>query len=39
MSTIGELGAFLNRETQAAGDLPAQSLVPTPSTDGDRAFS
>jgi regulator of protease activity HflC (stomatin/prohibitin superfamily) len=30
MSTIGELGAFLNRETQAAGDFPAPTMVPAP---------
>jgi regulator of protease activity HflC (stomatin/prohibitin superfamily) len=35
MSTIGELGAFLNRETQAAADLPAPSVVPTPSKNGE----
>src|ERR1700694_4178633 len=28
MSTIQELGAFLNRETQAAVDLPAASVLP-----------
>jgi len=28
MSTIGELGAFLNRETQAAGDMPDTPAEP-----------
>jgi hypothetical protein len=32
MSTIGELGAFLNREVEAAGSVPA----PTP-VSGDAA--
>jgi hypothetical protein len=27
------LGAFLNRETQAASDLPGPSVLPTPSTN------
>ena len=30
MSTIGELGAFLNRETQAAGNLPVSPAKPAP---------
>jgi regulator of protease activity HflC (stomatin/prohibitin superfamily) len=30
MSTIGELGAFLNRESQAAGEFPAPSVQPVP---------
>ena len=30
MSTIGELGAFLNRESQAAGEFPSPSLQPAP---------
>ena len=34
MSTIGELGAFLNRETQAAGDLPIPP-VPAAPTNGE----
>jgi regulator of protease activity HflC (stomatin/prohibitin superfamily) len=34
MSTIQELGAFLNRETKAAGDLPAPALTP-PASNGD----
>ena len=34
MSTIGELGAFLNRETQAAGDLPTPPIQPAP-TNGE----
>jgi regulator of protease activity HflC (stomatin/prohibitin superfamily) len=37
MSTIGELGAFLNREAQAAGSIPAP--VATASTNGERASS
>ncbi len=32
MSTIAELGAFLERESRAAGELPA---APTPSTNGE----
>src|SRR3954471_15978446 len=39
MSTIGELGSFLARETQAAGDLPTTSLAPTHSEDGALATS
>jgi regulator of protease activity HflC (stomatin/prohibitin superfamily) len=34
MSTIGELGAFLNRETQAAGGLPPVPLIP-PASNGE----
>jgi regulator of protease activity HflC (stomatin/prohibitin superfamily) len=34
MSTIGELGAFLNHETQAAGDLPVPPAGPAP-TNGE----
>src|SRR5450759_3904974 len=34
MSTIGELGAFLNRETQAAGDLPTPTIQRAP-TNGE----
>jgi regulator of protease activity HflC (stomatin/prohibitin superfamily) len=30
MSTIGELGAFLNRESQAAGEFPVPSVQPVP---------
>jgi regulator of protease activity HflC (stomatin/prohibitin superfamily) len=30
MSTIGELGAFLSRETQSAGDLPVPALQHVP---------
>jgi len=36
MSTIGELGAFLNRETAAAADLPTPPALPTPAINGDR---
>jgi hypothetical protein len=37
MSTIGELGAFLARETKAAAELPSiVSDVPTASTNGER---
>ena len=44
MSTIGELGAFLNRETQAAGAQPAPAQPPSPvskppATNGDRVAS
>ncbi len=35
MSTIGELGAFLERENRAAGDLPIPSPAPTASTNGE----
>jgi len=35
MSTIGELGAFLTRETAAVGGLPVTPLPPTPA-NGDR---
>jgi regulator of protease activity HflC (stomatin/prohibitin superfamily) len=31
MSTIGELGTFLKRETDAAGDLPTAPILPTSS--------
>jgi regulator of protease activity HflC (stomatin/prohibitin superfamily) len=34
MSTIGELGAFLARETKAAAELPAPPAPQTPSTNG-----
>lgn len=34
MSTIGELGAFLRREAQAAGDLPTPTIQPAP-TNGE----
>ena len=36
MSTIGELGAFLNRETQSAGDLAVKPEPPAP-VDGTPA--
>ncbi len=39
MSTIGELGSFLAREKQAAGELPATSTGPTHSHDGALATS
>jgi hypothetical protein len=44
MSTIGELGAFLNRETQAAGAQPAPAqpaapVIKPPATNGDRVTS
>jgi hypothetical protein len=39
MSTIGELGSFLAREKQAAGELRATSLAPTHSEDGASAAS
>jgi len=39
MSTIGELGAFLARETKAAADLPVVSVPPEPSTNGVPASS
>jgi regulator of protease activity HflC (stomatin/prohibitin superfamily) len=35
MSTIGELGAFLARETKAAAELPASPNTPTGSTNGE----
>ena len=35
MSTIGELGAFLARESKAAAELPTPPAVPTPSTNGE----
>jgi hypothetical protein len=34
MSTIGELGTFLNRETAAAGELPPASESPAPTNGG-----
>jgi hypothetical protein len=36
MSTIAELGAFLNRENQAAGDLPVPPVQTAP-TNGELA--
>ena len=39
MSTIGELGAFLARETRAAGVLPDGRLAANGSTDGELAAS
>jgi hypothetical protein len=36
MSTIEELGGFLNRETAAVGALPATPVVPAP-RDGEPA--
>jgi regulator of protease activity HflC (stomatin/prohibitin superfamily) len=38
MSTIQELGAFLNRETTAAGNLPGAQVLPAPS-NGDLAHT
>jgi hypothetical protein len=35
MSTIGELGAFLARESKAAAELPTPPALPTPSTNGE----
>jgi regulator of protease activity HflC (stomatin/prohibitin superfamily) len=35
MSTIGEVGAFLSRETAAAGQLPSVPDVPTASGNGE----
>ncbi len=35
MSTIGELGAFLARETRAAADLPAPPILSTAATNGE----
>src|ERR1700747_3664446 len=35
MSTIGELGAFLARESKAVDGLPAAPEVSTPSTNGE----
>ena len=35
MSTIGELGAFLARETKAAGELTAAPDIPTGSSNGE----
>jgi len=37
MSTIGELGAFLSRESKAAGELAATSDQPNGSTNGELA--
>ena len=34
MSTIRELGAFLQRETVAAGDLPAPPVLAPPPSNG-----
>jgi regulator of protease activity HflC (stomatin/prohibitin superfamily) len=42
MSTIQELGAFLNRETQAAGALPTPTAAPpqgAPPSNGDLVWS
>jgi hypothetical protein len=39
MSTIGELGSFLTRESQAAGELPDGPLAANGSTDGELAAS
>jgi hypothetical protein len=39
MSTIGELGSFLAREKQAAGELTAASAWPSHSEDGALAAS
>jgi regulator of protease activity HflC (stomatin/prohibitin superfamily) len=36
MSTIGELGAFLARESKAAAELPIPPALPTPASNGDR---
>jgi hypothetical protein len=35
MSTIAELGAFLERESKAAGELPAAPAPPTGSANGE----
>jgi hypothetical protein len=35
MSTIGELGAFLKNETQAAAELPTPPAMPVAATNGD----
>jgi hypothetical protein len=35
MSTIAELGAFLAREEQAAGELPVPAVVPAAATNGE----
>jgi len=35
MSTIQELGAFLNRETQAANELPKPPAAPAPRANGE----
>jgi regulator of protease activity HflC (stomatin/prohibitin superfamily) len=39
MSTIGELGAFLSRETQAAAEIPTPPLPPPAATNGDLVAS
>jgi hypothetical protein len=39
MSTIAELGSFLEREGKAAGNLPVPTLVPTASINGESAPS
>jgi regulator of protease activity HflC (stomatin/prohibitin superfamily) len=39
MSTIGELGAFLARETKAAAELPTPPALPTASTNGELTAS
>ena len=39
MSTIAELGAFLERESKAAGELPAAPGQPTGSTNGEPVTS
>ena len=39
MSTIAELGTFLERETAAAGELPAPTDQPAPSNNGELVAS
>jgi regulator of protease activity HflC (stomatin/prohibitin superfamily) len=39
MSTIGELGAFLARESRAAAELPTPPAPPTSAGNGDRVSS
>jgi regulator of protease activity HflC (stomatin/prohibitin superfamily) len=39
MSTIGELGAFLARETKAAAELATPPALPTPAVNGERVSS
>ena len=39
MSTIGELGAFLTRESKAAVELAAVPALPSASANGDQAPS
>jgi hypothetical protein len=39
MSTIAELGTFLERETQAAGELPAPTGHPARSENGELVAS